>query len=87
VADDAENSPGSSSEAEQRNARRAAALGAMAAWAVPLQWIAIVATGGLALYFALSGRWQVWDWVFVGLCALYVANAIGFRWLRKRNVR
>lgn len=52
-----------------------------------MQWIAIVATGGLALYFALSGRWQVWDWVFVGLCALYVANAIGFRWLRKRNVR
>ncbi len=66
---------------------RRPALEAVAGWAVPLQLSAILLTGGLTAYLAVTGRWQGWDWLFVGLCAIYLVNALGFRWLRKRLSR
>ncbi len=63
------------------------ALRATAGWAVPLQWVAILGSGGIAAFLALTHRWQPLDWLFVLLCALYVANAVGFRRLSRRGGR
>jgi hypothetical protein len=54
---------------------------------VPLQWVAILGSGGIAAFLALTHRWQPLDWLFVLLCALYVANAVGFRRLSRRGGR
>ncbi len=62
------------------------ALRATAGWAVPLQWVAILGSGGIALVLALTHRWRSYDWLFVLLCALYIANAVGFRRFSKRDV-
>jgi hypothetical protein len=62
-------------------------LRATAGWAVPLQWVAILGSGGIAAFLALTHRWQPLDWLFVLLCALYVANAVGFRRLSGRSGR
>lgn len=59
---------------------------ATAGWAVPLQWVAILGSGGIALVLAFTHRWRGYDWLFVLLCALYIANAIGFRRFAKRDV-
>jgi hypothetical protein len=82
----ADGRPTEDAEAAAQGSGRGTALRATASWAVPLQWAAVAATGGIAAFLALSGRWRVEDWLFVLLFAVYAANAIGFRRLLKRNV-
>jgi hypothetical protein len=79
--------PGVDEERAAAVASTTQALRATAGWAVPLQWVAILGSGGIAVFLALTHRWQPLDWLFVLLCAVYVANAVGFRRLSGRRGR
>lgn len=65
---------------------RREAIGTSARWAVPMQVAAIVVTGGFLVYLAVARRWQVWDWLFVGLFVFYVVNAVSYRMLTRRRL-
>jgi hypothetical protein len=65
---------------------RREAIGASARWAVPMQVAAIVVTGGFIVYLVAARRWQVWDWLFVGLFVFYIVNAVSYRMLTRRRL-
>lgn len=74
----------SSRAAQETAGSTAEALAATTRWASPLQWASLLVSGGFVAFAALSGHWQGYDWLFVFLFVVYLANAVGFRRLLRR---